>query len=625
MSDTLCLGTLTNGEPFEVPLEVAKYSQALMAVTGLGKSNAAVVMGEQMFRAGIPWVAIDPKGDWYGIRYSATDGEPGLPIPVFGGLYGNSPLRPGMGARMAELVVELNMTCVLDVSDFDSKNEMLAFINDFVKTLFRLHAKKRTLRHVFLEECDDYMPQKVVGGEGVGGKNVAIFCLATCQKLVKQGRVRGLGCTMISQRPAVVNKDALTQIQTLYVLGMTSPQDRNAIKAWVDYHVGAKEIVDSLPTLEPGEAWCLSPRVLKRIERITFSRRWTMDTGSTPDVGETSETIGTMATIDMGAIEKALADVIEQAKEHDPLELRKRLKVVEGQLKWWEAFHTKLVPGDVELRVGSPFMGNKYRLVDALAEPEAVVEEVEVQVRVPFVPPEVVEVGEQLVGLADRVVAFARDVGDIADQVAASLETLPEPTVVPPARPTGGTTRRTESAPKSPKTQVPASRQEDTPRAASPKSGPQPVLDFALYETHRRIIGASLDMPDADSRKHAFLAGYHAKTKSYTNALGQLRTGGYLVGFRLTAAGEQLAEDLGIEVGLDPWEHWYHHPKVPPIGRRILDRVRDEGPQGMEELADFLGYGNVKTKSFTNVVGLLRGLGLLTKGWPVQLTELMGG
>lgn len=332
---TLVLGRMHDDETLEftVPADASRYSQALMAVTGLGKSNAAVVFGEEMYAQGIPWVAIDPKGDWHGIRYSATEGEPGLPIPVFGGLYGNSPLRPEMGARMAELVVKNNMTCVLDVSEFDSKNEMLRFVNDFVKTLFRLHAKHRTVRHVFLEECDEYMPQKVVGGEGAGGKNVAVYCLATCQKLVKQGRGRGLGCTMISQRPAVVNKDALTQIQTMFVLGMTSPQDRKQIREWVDFHVGSKGIVDSLPLLEPGEAWVLSPRVLRMIERVTFRRRWTLDTGSTPELGEEAATVGTMATIDMAEIESALADVIEQAEAVDPARLSRRIRELEQQLQ----------------------------------------------------------------------------------------------------------------------------------------------------------------------------------------------------------------------------------------------------------------------------------------------------
>ena len=35
----------------------------MLAVRRAGKSNAAVVIAEEMYDAGLPWVAIDAKGD----------------------------------------------------------------------------------------------------------------------------------------------------------------------------------------------------------------------------------------------------------------------------------------------------------------------------------------------------------------------------------------------------------------------------------------------------------------------------------------------------------------------------------------------------------------------------------
>jgi DNA helicase HerA-like ATPase len=46
------------------------------------------------------------------------------------------------------------------------------------------------------------------------------------QRIVKQGRFKGLGCTLITQRSAALNKDVLTQVDTLIVLRTTSPQDQ---------------------------------------------------------------------------------------------------------------------------------------------------------------------------------------------------------------------------------------------------------------------------------------------------------------------------------------------------------------------------------------------------------------
>lgn len=37
-----------------------------------------------------------------------------------------------------------------------------------------------------------------------------------------------------------MNKDVLTQIDNRYVLRTTAPQDRDAIKAWIDIHADAR-------------------------------------------------------------------------------------------------------------------------------------------------------------------------------------------------------------------------------------------------------------------------------------------------------------------------------------------------------------------------------------------------
>lgn len=113
-----------------LPPEMATQAAALLAVKGAGKSNAAAVFAEQMFILGIPWLAIDPKGDWWGMRSSADGTGAGLPIPVFGGRHGDLPLTPESGALMAELIVAHNLTCILDVSKF-TKGELTRFLTDF--------------------------------------------------------------------------------------------------------------------------------------------------------------------------------------------------------------------------------------------------------------------------------------------------------------------------------------------------------------------------------------------------------------------------------------------------------------------------------------------------------------
>lgn len=67
---------------FSLPIDAATRRMAIVAMSGAGKSNLAVVMAEQFYEAGVPFVAIDGKGDWYGLRSSSNGKGPGLSIPV---------------------------------------------------------------------------------------------------------------------------------------------------------------------------------------------------------------------------------------------------------------------------------------------------------------------------------------------------------------------------------------------------------------------------------------------------------------------------------------------------------------------------------------------------------------
>ena len=80
-----------------LPLDAVTQTFGIIGMRGSGKSNAAVVLAEEMFRAKLHWVAIDPKGDWWGMRSSRDGKHPGLPIVVFGGQHGDVPLEPSSG------------------------------------------------------------------------------------------------------------------------------------------------------------------------------------------------------------------------------------------------------------------------------------------------------------------------------------------------------------------------------------------------------------------------------------------------------------------------------------------------------------------------------------------------
>jgi DDE superfamily endonuclease/Helicase HerA, central domain len=91
----------------------------ILAKRGAGKSNAAAVMAEEMFADGVPFVVVDPVGSWWGLRSSADGKHEGLPIPILGGHHGDVPLARGRAELVADLIVDENLSCVLDVSSLE--------------------------------------------------------------------------------------------------------------------------------------------------------------------------------------------------------------------------------------------------------------------------------------------------------------------------------------------------------------------------------------------------------------------------------------------------------------------------------------------------------------------------
>lgn len=307
---------------FALPLELVTQRNALLAMSGAGKSNFAVVLAEEMTRCGVPWLAIDPKGDWWGVRLSADGKGPGLSVPVLGGEHGDLPLSPDSGARVAELVAAGKLTGVLDVSDFETDADLSRFMIDLGRTLLKV---QRTPLHIFCEECADYLPQP-----GAGGRldPLAANCVRTWKRVAKQGRFRGIGYTLISQRVAEVNKSALYQCETLIAMRVIGKRDKDAVRGFVEQHADAPELLKSLPSLEDGEAWIWSPQRLKLMERLRVRRRHTYDSGKTPEVGAT-QAVPELAPMDLAALRKELA--VERSSD-DLQALRAKITELERQL-----------------------------------------------------------------------------------------------------------------------------------------------------------------------------------------------------------------------------------------------------------------------------------------------------
>jgi DNA helicase HerA-like ATPase len=228
-----------------LPAEAVTQTFAILAKRGVGKTYTASVLTEELLKAGLQVVVADPIGVWWGLRASADGKREGLPIVVLGGDHGDAPLEVSAGETIASLIVEERLSVVLDLSRF-RKGEQTRFMTDFCE---RLYHKNRTPLHLVLDEADAFAPQRPMKGQE--------RLLGAVEDLVRRGRARGIGVTLVTQRSAVLNKDVLTQAEVLVALRTIAPQDRSAIDEWIKVHgtpEQREELMQSLPSLPVGTA-----------------------------------------------------------------------------------------------------------------------------------------------------------------------------------------------------------------------------------------------------------------------------------------------------------------------------------------------------------------------------------
>jgi len=322
------------GTALNLPPDVVTQTVGIVAMKRAGKSYFARRFAEQLYHAGQQIVIVDPKGDWWGIKSSADGRGPGLPIVALGGERGDVPLEPGSGELVAQLVVEDRVSALLDLSDL-RKHEVATFMAGFLETLYRLknHERYRTPVMLFIDEADQIAPQ-ASGRQGMKGGNTERM-LGAANDIVRRGGQRGIGCTLITQRTAVLSKDVLTQVQVLVALRTIAELDLKAMRGWTETHgteADRVRMMTTLPSLPVGRAWVWSPGwptadgIFQHVQTLPIE---TYDSGRTPEVGVTRDEPAARADVDLGAFRKKMAAAIDRKKETDP----KLLKAEVAELK----------------------------------------------------------------------------------------------------------------------------------------------------------------------------------------------------------------------------------------------------------------------------------------------------
>lgn len=311
---------------FAVPLDVVTQTLAAIGRKGAGKTYLATMIAEQMLDAEAQVVVVDPVGNWWGLRVDADGESKGKQLFVIGGEHGDVPLVPEAGARIARLLVEKRISAVLDVSAFRI-GERKRFAADFAEEFFHLKKAQRSPVHLFIEEAQLFIPQRVMADEA--------RMVGAWESIVRLGRNYGVGATLITQRPQSVNKEVLSQVECLCVLQVNGTHERKALEEWVQEAGADRELVGELPGLERGVGYVWSPSWLRVFKKIHFRRKTTFDASATPEVGKDTDA-AQLSAVDVEALRADLAEVVKAAEEDDPKALRRRVRELEAQ-----AMHAK--------------------------------------------------------------------------------------------------------------------------------------------------------------------------------------------------------------------------------------------------------------------------------------------
>lgn len=293
---------------------------AFLGRTGSGKSYAAKKLAELMLEAGAQVIVIDTVGIWAFLRLGSRP----FSLPVLGGLYGDVPLEPTGGAVVADFVVDTGSSAVLDTSQMIDA-EQVRFATAFGERFFQRKKSSPSPVHLFLEECQDIVPQNTEGFAGGIQRAVNVF-----NRIVKVGRNFKIGVSLISQRPQEVNKKALNQTECLFAFQMSGVQERKAIAAWMADKGLDVDLVAELPKLSVGQAHVWSPQWLNVSKKIRISKTRSMDPSEMrePKAGKRVK----LSQVDLPALQSRMAETIERAKADDPRELRAQIVKLKAEL-----------------------------------------------------------------------------------------------------------------------------------------------------------------------------------------------------------------------------------------------------------------------------------------------------
>jgi hypothetical protein len=554
----------------------------LTANSGGGKSWLLRRIAEQLFGK-VQVLLIDPEGEFASLREKYGY--------VLVGKGGETPADVRSAALLAHKLLELKASAVCDL--FEMKpSERHRWVRLFLEAL--IDAPK-SLWHpvvVIVDESQMFAPEK---GQGESEAKEAMISLAS------RGRKRGFGAVLATQRLSRLDKN-VSALMLNRLIGQHFEDvdvDRALDLLSISGKAARLQAALEMRTFEPGtfyafgRALCLV-RTLFRVGPIETTH---------PDVGaEVQAPAPPPAPEKVKKLLPALADLPKQAEDQakDMTSARQRIAELERELR--------ARPVQIEPKV------------------ERVVERVEIPV---FSDGEL----SRLEAAAAALVASGKQIAGVGEEIGTALRLRAvQPAFQAPVRSVGASTARATFS----KGYLSRPAPEPTSRLPGSRANGDPSLSKA----ERRILSVLAQYPQGRTQTQvALLASYASSGGGFLNAVGSLRTKGWIRGAKQQL---ELTPDGQAAIG-DAWEplpppgpelvdHWLRSSHFGRAEREILRVLGEVYPSTLtkEEVAErTVGTGGepyVATGGgFLNALGKLRTLQLIEGAAELRASEDLFG
>lgn len=563
------------GKNFEIDADVLADTRAIVcASSGGGKSHLLRLIAEDVGEK-IQTVIFDPEGEFPTLRE-------GLDILVVGES-GDLQVDIKSAKLLARKIAETGVSVVIDIYDIpgevviegktykDPWDKRRWFVAEFIGALMNLPKSMYHPMLVIVDEAHQFAP------EGKGGE-AATASRSAINSLMSAGRKRGIGGILATQRISKIHKDSIADARNVFIGGTTLDIDQE--RAGDMLGMSKKDSV-TLRDLAPGEFFCYGPATGAR---GVFKFQSNPVKTTHPKAGQRSSIVVPKASSHITEIASQFGDLPTQAKqEADEIETLKREN---------SRLSRELTQRPVQLKPEVKYIEREIPIIK----------------------------GEDLEGMANLVLAMNELGGHFSAEVK-KFQNVFEVAKTFKANVSKPTIRLIPSSPE----------MTDTVHLPTPKifggvsPAYRPIGDgIKLPKAETKILTILSQYPDGRSiNQIAILTGYAIGTGGFNNAMGALRTAGYISGgkdnLQITEPGREALGPYEILPSGDALLHLWMG-KLGKAEKAVLATLEgiwpEEAPQ--DWVSEQAGYAP-GTGGVNNAIGRLKTLELIVSTGPKML------